>query len=322
MASVSFRPFNANIWRAALAGLVCLAFAGAARAGDDGQRIEFVPFHNSSLDTNFDKPAQGDQQFKAWEPTAPDSVTPVGRPNRMANMPRSQQNLSKKEQQLQDRRRNWVFATPEDESADKKEKSLLGLDNDDDNMTAMERYYYRLEKSSRPVATNGMSALSPNSFGSQTNSFGIGMRSTDPGSFGETPFKATAPDPGIFQQPGGNDISLNAFGNNSRPTLSSEELRIQTEQKARRESFKQLWNIDQAPAAATVIAPPSSGPVDSSPLFGFSPPGGDAPSKAKPLLGGPTSANNASPPPEPAPYVAPRATAPPEATFIRPQRPF
>jgi hypothetical protein len=314
---VSFRPFNANIWRAAIAGWVCLAFAGAARAGEGARNIEVVPFHDTSMGTNLEQPAQDDSQsFKSWQPTAPDSVMPVGRAPRRTDLPRPQQSLSRKEQQLLDRRRNWVFATPEDDTAGKSEKSLLGLDDDDNNMTAMERYYYRLEQSSRPTAaTNGASGIR---FGAQTNSYVGALRNTDPGSFGETPFKDPSPDTGVFQSPGAGDISANAFGNNSKPALTPEEVRLQADQKSRMDSFKQLWNIDQAPAATPMIAP-ASGPIDSAPLFGASTPGLQAPRISIP--GGPISASSAPPPPAET-FAAPRVTAAPHSDFVAPQRPF
>jgi hypothetical protein len=320
MGNVSFRPFNANIWRAAITGWVCLAFAEAAHAGEGARNIEVVPFHSTSMNTNLEQSAQDDSQsFKVWEPTAPDSVRAVTPAPRLSNMPQPQQSRSRKEQQLQDRRRNWVFATPEDDSADKTEKSLLGLDNEDDNMTAMERYYYRLEQSGHSAATNGFSNVGR--FGAQTNLYGA-LRNTDPGSFGETPFKVmTTPDAGVFQPSSANDISASAFGNNnSKPVLTPEEVRVQTEQKTHMDNFRQLWNIEQTPAASPVIAP-ASGPIDSSPLFGVSTPAGQSPGIKIP--GGPTSASGASTaPPMPGPDAAPKPLGPPPSNFAPPQRLF
>ena len=314
MANVSFRPFNATIWRAAITGWVCLAFAGAARAGEGARNIEVVPFHDASINTNLEQPEQNNQSFKSWAPTAPDTMKQAERAPRMANMPRPQ-SLSKQEQQLQDRRRNWVFATPEDESTDKTERSLLGLDNDNDNLTAMERYYYRLEQSGRSTVTNGAS-LAPNRYGAQTNSYAGALRPAEPGSFGETPFRDMARDTGVFQQSDAGNVSARAFGNNGvKPVLSPEEVRIQTEQKSHMDSFKQLWNIDQAPAATPIVAP-ASGPIDSAPLFGASSPGLQAPVRRLP--GGPTSASSAPTTLEPDPNTAPRITAAPHTDFSRP----
>jgi hypothetical protein len=129
-----------------------------------------------------------------------------------------------------------------------------------------------------------------------------------------------ARDAAIFQQPGAGDISASAFGDSgSKPMLSPEEVRLQAEQKSRRDSFKQLWSIDQAPAATPVMAP-ASGPIDSAPLFGVSTPGSQGPVGRLPT--GPVSASSASVAPAPEPYVAPRASAPPHADFTPPQRPF
>src|SRR3954468_14998384 len=75
LASVSFRPFNSNFWLPAVAGLVCLTFAGAACAEEGARDIEVVPFHNTTTGTNFDQSPQNDSQsFKIWQPTAPDSL--------------------------------------------------------------------------------------------------------------------------------------------------------------------------------------------------------------------------------------------------------
>jgi hypothetical protein len=318
---VSFRLLNLNFWRAALTGLACLAFVGAA--GAQGARdIEIVPFHNTSRDTNFDQPGQEDSGSKVWRPMAPKSIAPSP-PQRL--MPLSQSappSISKEQQQLLDRRRNWVFMTPEDYASKdpKTGKNLSGTDKDD-NMTAMERYYHRLEQSAQP-ATNDFSGLNPNRSAASTNYFDNAVRNTDSGLFGETPF-SSRPNTGIFQSiTAGNSRSV--FGSSdSTPTQTSEEARVQTEQKTHMESFKQLWDIDQASSAATPVSAPSSGAIDSAPLFGASTPG--LPTPFKPNL---PSAEDISPgasesaPPLPKPVTAPRYTPPVHSDFAPVQRPF
>lgn len=323
---MSFRPFYPNFWRAALVGLACWAFAGAARAGEGARNIEVVPFHNTAMDTNFDQPSRDDsQKFKMWEQVAPNSLTPSAPPTGLTPHPQSQQSLSKEQQQMLDRRRNWVFMTPEDYATTdpKTGKSILGQDdNKDDNMTAMERYYYRVEQSTKPSATNEFSRLNVDRLISPTNYFDKPARSTDSGMFGQTPFNS-GPSADVFQSSTiGN--SANVFGSSSTVDAQTpEELRQQAEQKAHTESFKQLWDIDQASSAATpVAAQPSSpsSPIDSAPLFGAPTPVMSTPFRANvPVTGG-----DPVKPPTPAgmPVTAPRYTPPPHSDFTPVPRAF
>ena len=94
-----------------------------------------------------------------------------------------------------DRRRNWVFMRAEDYAKmdPKTGKSLLGDDHaEDDNMTAMERFYHRLEQSGKSSTTNGFSQLIPDRDHSKaaTDSFGSALPNTDAGPFSATPFNA------------------------------------------------------------------------------------------------------------------------------------
>jgi len=320
--SVSFRPLNPNFWRATLAGAACLALAGAARAGEGARNIEVVPFHNTAADTNLEKPAQDDSEsFKVWKPVAPNSITPSTPVNRMTPLPRPQQTLSKEQQQMLDRRRNWVFMTPEDYATtdSKTGKNLFGADNDtDDNMTAMERYYHHLEQSSKPSFTNEFSRFNEDHLSAATNYLNNAGAGTDSGMFGRTPFD-TRPQADVFQ-PITTGNSGAVFGGDATTALSPEEVRAQQEQKAHMDSFKQLWNIDQASTAATPVTPPPSQPIDSAPLFGASTPGVSSPFQG--IV--PTTAGNPVKPPTPAgmPTTAPKYTPPPHASFTPVQRPF
>jgi hypothetical protein len=309
-----------------VAGLACLAFAGAARAGEGGRNIEVVPFHNNSMGTNFEQLPQDDSHsFKIWEPTAPNSTRPTS-PQMATPLPHPQQSLSKEEQQMLDRRRNWVFMRAEDYAKmdPKTGKSLLGDDHaEEDNMTAMERFYHRLEESGKSSTTNDFSRLLPDrgrSMGA-TNYLGSALPNTDAGPFGATPFNA-AQQAGIFQ-PITSGNSGNAFGNdNGVPMQTPEEARQQAEQKAHMENFKQLWNIDQASSALTPAAAPASAPIDSAPLFGASTPG-MAPGFKAGLAPDPSSGSSAkTPTPPPQPVVSPRVTAPPHSDFMPTPRAF
>jgi len=326
IASVSFRPCNWKFWHCALAGFVCLAFAASARAGG-GQDIEIVPFHDST-GTNFDRLPQSDSQnFSIWRPTAPDAVKSSGPGSRPTPLPRPQQNLTKEEQQLLDRRRNWVFMRPEDYATmdPKTGKSLFGDDNDkkgDENLSAMERFYKRMEDSGKSAATNEFSRFNLDRSSMQTNAYGSQLpTSKEVGTFGATPFNST-PDTGIFQPMTGGDSAKFFGGASVAPALSPEEVRIQTEQKTHMENFKQLWDIDQATAATPVVAP-ASGPIDSAPLFGASTPGMSSPFKAGGLSGSSSSGNSSkSQGSANDPVVQPRRTTPPHSDFMPTQRAF
>ena len=323
--SVSFRPLNSNFLHAALAGLACLTFAGAVRAGEGARNIEVVPFHSTSMDTNYNQPAQDDSQpFKVWQPTAPNSLKSAPPPAKLTPLPQSQQTVSREEQQQLDRRRNWVFMTPEDYATTdaKTGKSVLGADNDkDENMTAMERFYHRLEQSVKPATTNEFSDMNPDRSSSATNYFGAAVKNTDPGMFGQTPFDST-PQAGVFQSiTAGNSGSV--FDSSSSTMVQSpEEIRMQATQKAHMENFKQLWDIDQAISAATPVVSQPSGPVDSAPLFGTSTPGLATPFKENLPSANIPGFSSKPATPAPQPVVAPRYTAPPHSDFMPPQRAF
>ena len=308
-----------------MTGLACLAFAWASRA--EGTRsIEIVPFSGAAMDTNFEQSAQDDlQTFKAWEPTAPhpykspastsanSRVTPL--------MPHSQQPvLTREQQELLDRRRNWVFMTPEDYASPtgKEEKDPAKPESDQEkNMTAMERYFQRQNASQQAAVTNQSGKMNGDRLGGTDNPLNNPSRNTE-SMFGQSPFAAN-PQAGVFQ-PFQNNNSGGVFDSDNGVKMPSpEEVRVQAEQKTHMDSFKQLWNIDQAPAATPVTAPESR-PIDSAPLFGVSAPAVSSPFNAAT----PASPINSSstPPPTTRPVVVPRLTAPPHSDFAAPQRPF
>ena len=322
IATVSFRPFHPNFWRAVLVGSACLAFVGPAHAGEGARNIEVVPFHNTAMDTNFDQPSRNDSDnLKMWKQLAPNAMAPSTPPTRMTPQPQSRQTLSKEQQQLLERRRNWVFMTAEDYATTdpKTGKSLLGNDdNKDDNMTAMERYIHRLEQASKASSTNEFSRMNADRLSASTNYFDSAVRGSDPGMFGQTPFNS-GPSVDVFQ-PNTSGDSANFFGSSSVAAPTPEEIRMQAEQKAHTESFKQLWDIDQASSAATPVTAPSTSPIDSAPLFGTS-----TPAIANPFRQNtPSPAGNPVKPVTPAgmPATAPRYTPPPHSDFTPVQRPF
>lgn len=326
MASVSFRLFNAGFCRIAVVGLACVALAKTALAGEGGRDIEIVPFHNSA-DTNASQvPQKESQNFEIWQPSAPKSLanqSPGPRPQPLPHP--QQQTLSKEEQQLLDRRRNWVFMRPEDYATtdSKTGKSLLGTDkNDDDNLTAMERYYHRMEQSGKSTDTNDFSRLNLDRSSSMTNSIGGALpKSRDAGAFGPVPFSAT-PEAGVFQPMTVND-SAKIFDNpNTVTVLTPEEVRMQADQKTHMDNFKQLWDIDQASSAATPVVAPSSSPVDSAPLFGASMPGMSSGFKSLGSSPSGNSSGDSSTSSSHAPADQPRHSTPPHSDFMPVQRAF
>lgn len=268
-AKMSFRLFSLNICRAGLAGVVCLACTGALRAGDKGpQNVEVVPLRGDAAETNVDQfqPA-GTKDFKAMTPLVPHPFR-FGTPAQGGTLPPPQPQVvlpSQRDQELLDRRRNWVFMTPEDMAGSAAEKSLNGYEKDGEekkSVTVMQRYYQHLYDSDRQAATNQVGRIDADSWTRMTNSVGgDGMRSVD------SPFNTT-PDSGIFQPARANSFSSLFGSDNSATGQSQEDVRLQAEQQAHIENFKQLWNIDQ-PAATPVSASLPAAP-NSTPLFGSS----------------------------------------------------
>jgi hypothetical protein len=323
--NVSFRPLNSIFRRFAIVGLACLAFAGAAHAGEGSRDIEVVPFHDSR-GTNFSQlPQNESKNFNVWQPVAPHSVVPSSPGTKLTPLPRSQQSVTKEEQQLLDRRRNWVFMRPEDYATmdSKTGKNVVGTDNEsDDNLTAMERYYHRLEQPGKPSATNDFSQMNPDRSSAGLNSFAGTLPNTDVRPFGATPFNST-PEAGVFQPLASAD-SAKVFKNESSDiVLSSDEVRIQAEQKAHMENFKQLWDIDQASSAAAPVIAPTTGPIDSAPLFGASTPSlsspfgrGNVSSTANSSAASSKAAGSAAVP------LPPPRTTPPHSDFMPISRAF
>jgi hypothetical protein len=179
----------------------------------------------------------------------------------------------------------------------------------------MERYYQRLYDSDRSAMTNQFSKLNSDQFGGRTNSTGGELRNPDGGAFADSPFNADA-DPGIFQSVRRSDSS-SPFGSDNISALPTpEEVRLQAEQKAHMESYRQIWNMDQ-PSTAPVSSPVSAA-VDSGPLFGLSSPGLRPANSLSSSDGGSSTRSQT-----PTPTVAPsRNNKPPRADFIPTPRPF
>ena len=323
---MSFRPFNLDIRLFGIAAMACLMCVGISRAGDAGpQNIEIVPFRDPSLATNFNSSDSAEpmdsRNFQPLMPRAPHPTTlPRGAgvilppPSR----PPSPEEI-KRELEIIDRRKNWVFATPEElmgtESASDSSDKGTQTDPDGKPTTVMQRYYQHLYDADHLAATNKLSKFDPASWTRTTNS-ALGADSPT----GSSLFDASA-NPGIFQPAATHSDGFAAiFGpdpNLSQP--SPEQVRSQDEQKTHMDDFKQLWGIDQPPAATAVSAPPPVPVNASTPQFGSLQ--GAAPAK---IVGfsspGPlVQPAAAAPPPT---VTSSRSIAPPHSDFAPPERPF
>lgn len=324
IATVSFRPLRPVFWRAAAAGLACFALALVSRAGEGVRNIEIVPFKSTTMDTNFEQSGQDDlRTLKAWEPTAPHPYQAPAPRSGMLPPPRPQEQrtLSPEQQQLLDRRRNWVFMTPDDyasqDAKDGKDPSKAGS-ADDKNLTAMERFYMRLNDSEKAAATNRLGKLKDDRGGDAGNALDDAQQNNDTSPFAASPFSSN-PDSEVFQS-----IPKNIFGSafgpdNTVKVPTPEEVRSQAEQKARLDTYRQLW-VNQTPAATPVVSAPATGPIDSAPLFGVSTPAASATFNAV-SPEAPKFSSSRQQITQPA-VVVPRVSTPPHSDFIAPQRPF
>jgi hypothetical protein len=180
-----------------------------------------------------------------------------------------------KEREMLDRRKNWVFMTPEemmgtdtDKDSQKDSDSLDGKYDknglEKKSMTVMERYYQRLSDSNQEQKGTNQS----NKF--DADSWTKAGSSSNPGDGrpGINPFDSTPnTDLGVFRQTH-TDNFRDVFGTGKSATsLTPEEVRSKAEQDAHMESFKQLWDIDQ-PQTTTAISTPTTIEPSSASVFG------------------------------------------------------
>jgi hypothetical protein len=261
---MSFRAFSLDTGRAALLGLFCLSICSVSRAGDmTPQHIEIVPLHHSATNggVNLSRPAETknfDNMYSGAEhPFKPDDslqgVLPPPRP------PQQTAPLTRQQQMLLDRRRNWVFMTPEElllgnNSDNPLSRKEYDRDSQDKNpSTAMERYLQRLYNSDHQAATNQADQRDSDPFSKTNSIFGDSKqddKTADPTHpFDSSPFDSH-PNPGIFQ-PLRPAASEDIFGlKNGSSASDADDLQAQQQQQAHIESFKQLWNIDQPSASS------------------------------------------------------------------------
>src|SRR5262245_57010789 len=118
---MSFRLFNIPSGRIGLSVSLVLAGCLCASAGDIRSRpLEVTPSRNSTLSTNVNQSRHVDgSALDALLPASRKSVFPDHSPDGMTPMPAVPpptvaKKPTQREKEMIDRRRNWVFMTPED----------------------------------------------------------------------------------------------------------------------------------------------------------------------------------------------------------------
>lgn len=236
----------------------------------------------------------------------PEDSWRANRPGLMS--PPAARTLTQREKELLDRRRNWVFMTPEELISGEKPADTLDI-KQKGPMTAMERYYQHLVEPSRNTVTNKFDK-DADSWSATTNMTTAGEQSTDNAYQFDSSYKSSLARE-AFQPMRPNSFS-DVFGTGPDSTTSDpESIREAQVQSNHMDSFKQLWDIDQpsAPAAASVSGSGSSGFRSSSfpsmqPVLGT----------VSPSMGGASAQLGSSAPAQPAP--TPHAT-PPRPVFTR-----
>jgi hypothetical protein len=302
---------------------VCVFIAGNVL----GEPIEIVPTQGSTISTNINQGQPVKKDFESMVPGVthrfnPDDFMPEATP--ALKPPAATRTLTAREKELLDRRRNWVFMTPEELISGESSEGKLGMKqydkdgNEKEPMTAMERYYEHLIEPGRNMFTNQFGKDS-DSWNRATNTTASGEENGD----NTHPFESwvnSSPAHDVFRPMRPSSFS-DVFGTSPDSTLQDPAIiAAEKEQKAHMESFKQLWEIDQpsVPAAS----------VSGSGIWGanISGSGTGAFPSMQPVMGTVSSsvfgssgrANGASTPPAPTPVHAP----PPRPNFTMPQRQF
>lgn len=277
-AKMTFGLLSFHIRRATLGAFICLAGICLAHAGDDhGQPIEIVPMHGapgtnlteSLLPTrNLDNVLPGAiHPFDLYQPSEdmPEQYVPPTRP------------LTQREQEWLDRRRNWVFMTPEELMSDTEADKILGLKDyqkdreEREPTTAMERYYQHLYESDHSAATNQFSDSDSGPGDKQTNSLFSVDQMDGPARGLDSPFESpftARPDPGMFQSAQPTTFSDVFDLNTDTSTPSEETIREKKEAEAHIDAFKEMWGISQPSSSSIASSSSSSASAAVQPMFG------------------------------------------------------
>lgn len=301
--------------------MVCLAAACIAYAAEaQGHRpIEISAPRGQSIETNVNqlrlsglKSIEADisKPFQSLSPRS--SLDGIMAPQVLPQPQSASPQLTQRERELRDRRKNWAFANPDEFGSDLSPEKMFGLKQYDangvekKNSTAMERFADRLNSS----ATNRFSMDSD-----ATNSFS-GDAMSDGNRQANSVFATVNPATAVFKPP----VQASPFSdifNTSDSRMTDDALREQKAQQAHADTFRQLWNYDQGSSGnASGFQTPVYTPI------------GETPSPAKtfqPVLGTITPTATAPvqsslTPQVPAPAPARTTTFTPD--FTAPQRRF
>lgn len=300
---------------------ICIFVAGNVLADP----IEVVPAQGPAISTNINqREPTKNKDFEVMLPQAlhpfnPDDSWQDLTPDMMPPQPLNR-TLTPRERKLLDRRRNWVFMTPEELMSGESTEELLGMKEYNKDGTekepknAMERYYEHLVESSRNTVTNQFDKDSDSGNTLTNTVVDGGEQNGDNVHPFDSPFTSRPSE--VFQPMQPNTFS-DVFGARPDSTIpDAETIQAEKEQKMHMESFKQLWDMDQssAPADAFNSAPGSSASGVNSfpsmqPVLGTVSPS---------LAGSSVHASRAVAQPAP----TPKQTQPPRPNFTIPQRPF
>src|SRR5262249_51306802 len=134
--------------------------------GSASAPIEVVPSHGKALITPNNGQTQSPDQknFNELFPSAPRPFLPDASPQDIPLLPPERTvTRSQQQQDLIDRRKNWVFVTADDLMQDSDPTKALGVKEYEKNgeekrpTTAMERFYQRLYNADHASLTNGFS---------------------------------------------------------------------------------------------------------------------------------------------------------------------
>lgn len=330
---MQFRRLTLDVQPIRLAGVILASFCIFVPGNLFAEPIQVVPANGSTISTNINQDegqAAPRKDFEAMTPAAPRPLMPEDSMQGLAPTmmpPPPARTLTPREKELLDRRRNWVFMTPEELMSNPSTEEMLGLKQYDkdgverDPTTAMERYYERLIASSRHMATNQWDRDS-DSWMKMTNGMttGIGEQNDDNARAFDNPFNSpfnSSPTPGVFQPMRPNTFS-DVFGTGPDTTMATPEMvQSEKEEKAHMDSFKQMWDIGQ-PSTPAAVSASSSG--------GFSTSGSGAFPSLQPVLSTATPSLSGSSAQPNSTSSQPRPTSlhttPPRPNFTIPQRQF
>lgn len=316
---MGIRPFSLMIQRARLAAFACVAGVCFWHARTACSRpIEVVPTQDSTASPNVSQSERPKKDFPSMMPgprrswNFGDSDQGMA-PSMMPHPPNPP--LSARERELLERRRNWVFMTPEELMSGEGTDEMLGMKKDDKDgtelMTPMERYYEQLLAPNRTSTTNQLDKSDSDSWNKETNALTGEQQSDDSAHPFESPFNSK-PSPEVFRPIRPTTFSdVFGTGGNDNPD-DPETKRLRQEQQSHMENFKKLWDMDQSSAAVPASAPvtgnsasPSAFP-SAQPVLGTATPswGSTAPRSGNPAPA-PVSSPHAAPP-SPPPFTIPR----------------